>query len=366
MTAPAAEAVSSRFPLFEHLPPLADRIPRIALGVGPTPVRRLRALQQRAPGGELWIKNDGLYGTVYGGNKPRKLEFVLADAVARRAPAILTTGALRTNHGLATALYGRELGIRVALLLTYEQPVDGTADQLCRMQRAGAALHYTRSLPWTLLSLPRFAWRYRANGRWPYLLMPGGSTALGALGYVNAAFELADQVRAGELPEPDTIVVPVGTGGTAAGLLLGLRLAGLETQLIGVAITRAPTAWKRAVLRLAGQTARLIARATDTADIRQLPLSGFRIETDWLGPGFGQASPQAEEAATLVAESEGIGLDSTYTAKAAAALLALRGRGTLTGPTLYWHTYDALSAPSTFGREDYRRLPPAFHRFCPL
>ncbi len=352
-----AEAV----PLFGRCPALEQRLPRLSLSSGASPIRRLSSLDRHLASGETWIKNDGLYGTVYGGNKPRKLEFILADALRKGARSIITTGGVGTNHGLATALYAGEAGVKVALLLTYEQPDDATTARLCRMQEAGADLHYTRSLPWTLLSLPWFALRYPR----PYLLWPGASTPLGALGYVNAAFELADQVRAGQLPEPEAIILPLGSGGTAAGLLLGLGLAGLRSRLIAVAVTRAPTAWPPAVRRLARQTARLMAsRGAPEALAVELP--PFAVTRGWLGPGFGRPSHDAEKARRLLADVEGLTLDSTYSAKTMAALIALRRSGSVRGPALYWHTYDALSAAQPGAPADPRRLPRAFQRFCPL
>ena len=201
-------------PLLDRFPELSGRIPHVSLGAGPSPVSRLNRLSS-AVDGDIWLKNDGLYGTVYGGNKPRKLEFMLADALDKGARTVITTGALGTNHGLATALYGRQLGLEVVLLLTYEEPGPEIAERLCELHTAGARLHYTRSLPLTFASLPYFMLRYRSGGRAPYFLGPGASTPLGALGYVSAALELAEQVRAGDLPAPRTIIVPAGTGGTA-------------------------------------------------------------------------------------------------------------------------------------------------------
>lgn len=361
MTSPA---IGSAFPLFRAYPRLQRHIPLIQLSLGASPVSRLDQLTAHLRGPEIWIKNDGLYGTIYGGNKPRKLEFILGDALRKRSPALLTTGALATNHGLATALYGRQVGLKVGLLLTYEEPQPDTCEQLRRMQAAGADLHYTRSLPWTLFSAPYFALRYREGGRWPYLLMSGGSTPLGALGYVNAGFELARQVQEGELPEPRTIILPLGSGGTAAGLLLGLRLAGLDSQLLAIAVTRAPTAWKAAVVRLARSAARLLARETGDADIARVQLSGLSVRRNWLGPGFGRESALGEQATRIVAELEGLRLEGSYTAKAMSALVALASAGDLTGNVLYWHTYNAIPLPEVVGAPGGLDLPKPFRRFC--
>jgi len=205
-------------------------------------------------------------------------------------------------------------------------------------------------------------WRRR---KLPYVLPPGGSTPLSGVGYVNAALELAAQVASKELPEPKTIVVALGSSGTAAGLALGLRLAGLSSRLVGVRVSDVLALTSESVARLSNATARLM--RTRGAD---LPSAGvdpadITVVSDWLGPGYGHPTPEGERVQTLLRERHGLALDLTYTAKTMAALLALLEDGRLgEGPTLYWHTYNALPPPLPQpGPDDYRRLPPAFHRF---
>jgi D-cysteine desulfhydrase len=320
----------------------------------------------RRTGVDTWIKNDGLYGTLYGGNKPRKLEFLLPRALETGARTVITTGPLGTHHGLATALYGRQLGLNVALLLTYQQPNAHVVRQLCRIQRAGAEMHYTRSGPMTAISVPYQMLRHTARdrGRRPYLLPPGGSTPLGALGYVNAALELAKQVSAGEVPEPEAIVLAVGSGGTAAGLALGLGLAGMRSKVVGVAITRAPTTWALTVRRMALETARLIRNAGATGV--ETRLAEVTVFDQWLGGGYGRATRESEEALQLMATEEGVILDPTYTAKTMAGLTAMSLRREFRGPVLYWHSYDArMPGNERVGPADYAALPREFRRFCP-
>ncbi len=359
-----ALTVTPEIPLFQKFPELRDRVPRIGLCDAPSPVTRLDILPPRR-GVDLWIKNDGLYGTLYGGNKPRKLEFVLPRALATGARTILTTGPLGTHHGLATALYGRQLGLNVALLLTYQRPNEHVARQLIRMHRAGASMHYTRGGPLTAIMAPYLVLKYagRDRGRRPYLLPPGGSTPLGALGYVNAALELAAQVRAGELPEPKAVVLPVGSGGTAAGLVLGLGLAGLKSKVVGVAITRAPTTWAITVRQLALQVARLIERnGVNQLEVR---LADLTVDARWLGAGYGRLTRGGADASTLMSAA-GVELEPTYTAKTVAGLTAMCASGELSGPVLYWHTYDSrMGADGAIEGRDCAALPAEFRRFCP-
>jgi len=184
------------------------------------------------------------------------------------------------------------------------------------------------------------------------------------LGYVNAALELAKQVSAGEVPEPEAIVLAVGSGGTAAGLALGLGLAGMRSKVVGVAITRAPTTWALTVRRMALETARLIKNAgVPGLDVR---LAEVAVFDQWLGGGYGRATRESEEALRLAATEEGVILDPTYTAKTMAGLTAMSLSREFRGPVLYWHTYDArMPGDERVGTADYAVLPREFRRFCP-
>jgi D-cysteine desulfhydrase len=358
-----SHAHSPPLPLYVRYPQLEASLPRLALSQGPSPVTELA----HVGGKSLWIKNDGLYGTLYGGNKPRKLEFILPDVQRKGATTIVTFGGLGTHHGLATALYGRQQGLRTVLLLV-DQPVnDAVRQQLCWFEQAGATLHYTATTWRTILWTPPLMLRYTAwrRGKLPYFLPPGGSAPVGTLGYVNAAFELADQVAAGELPEPKTIVVALGSRGTAAGLALGLHLAGLRSRLVAVRVSDVLPLTPDRVADLANRTARLMRQRGASLPAAKIEPAAITVLSEWLGEGYGYPTREAERAKALLQEKEGLALDLTYTAKAMAAILALLENGRLgEGPTLYWHTYNALPQPLPEpGPEDYRMLPTAFHRF---
>jgi len=353
-------------PLFARFPKLAGRVPPITLSAGPSPVTHLTRLSHALARDDIWLKNDGLFGTVYGGNKPRKLQFILADAIRRGSRRVLTTGTIGTNHGLATALYAREFGLETAILMAYEDPSPDTLTTLLRTAGADAAIHYTRSYPLTALAAPYYIARYwRRDGRMPYLLGPGGSSPLAAIGYADAAFELAEQVRAGELPEPAWIVVPLGTGGTVAGLLAGIRLSGMDTRIVAIAATRAPTTWRPAVMRLARAVCQRIARDSGEPEAGLVRLDGLRIETGWLGPGFGRGSAAGSAAQAMVEDLEGLHLDPVYTAKSMAALIGLSRSGALPGPALFWHTYNAIPLPNP-DPDAATRLPASLRRVCGL
>ena len=175
--------------------------------------------------------------------------------------------------------------------------------------------------------------------------------------------ELAEQVRSGQLPEPETIFVPVGSAGTAAGLLLGLRLAGLSSRLLAVAVTRAPTTWPLTVAALANAGARLLSRPGMPGGAPSLSASDVRVLSKWLRKGYSRPTLKGEQATAMLQETEGLALDPTYTAKTVAALIDLRQRGELgEGPVLYWHTYNAVPLPPAKGTDDLSRLPPPLRR----
>lgn len=358
------ELAPGTFALYARYPELQSTLPRLALGRGPSPVSPLDRLSSRLGGPPLWMKNDGLYGSVYGGNKARKLELILADALRRGSRTILTFGATGTHHGLATSLYARGQGLRTVLLLLDQPVTDHVREQVLRIHQSGAVLHRTRTFRRTvalaLLLMLRYAdWRH---GRLPYFLPAGGSSPLGAVGFVNAALELADQVAAGEMPEPAHIFVALGSAGTAAGMLLGLRLAGLRSRLAPVVVSDVTPLKSKTVTGLANRTARLLRGRGATLPEGDIAPEELTVLTDWLGGGYGHPTPAATRAEELMRETEGVELEGVYTAKTVAALVDLIESGRLRdGPVLYWHTHNALPLPfDPPAEEDIRRLPRAF------
>jgi D-cysteine desulfhydrase len=317
--------------LHQRFPALAETLPHLALSERPTPVRELSGLG-------AWVKEDGAFGAGgWGGNKVRKLEWLIPDARRRGRRSILTFGGLGTNWGLATALYAREHGIATALALV-DQPVDDHVEaQLARLEASGARIHRTHTKTRTVAMLPWLLARNSRRGRPPYLLPAGGSSPVGVLGYVEAALEIAAQVEDGSLPEPAHVVVPVGTGGTATGLALGFQLAGLRTRVVGVVVNDQLRLDAPVFARLARRTAALLERRG--AHLGQLRLEPGMLDLtgDQLGAGYGHRTEAATRAASLAAE-ERLSLDPVYTAKAMAGLLALRAEGRLGAPALFVHT----------------------------
>lgn len=322
--------------LHQRFPELACTLPFARLGIAPTPVRPL----DLGTHSTVWCKDESGYGSGgWGGNKIRKLEWLLPEARRRGARTILTFGGTGTNWGLATALYAREFGIDTALALV-DQPVDDhVREQLRRLENSGATLHFTHSKLRTVLAAPWLLLRHMHGRTPPYLLPVGGSSPIGALGYVEVALELAAQIAAGELPQPTHLVTAVGSGGTAAGLALGLRLAGLRTRVVGVVVNDSLPLDARHIVELANRAATVLRARGAEFTAPELRQDDVTMVRDWLGPGYGHETPAAIAAKKLAA-TNGLELETVYTAKALAGLLEMDTRGDFgNGPVLFLDTY---------------------------
>ncbi|RNM12573.1 1-aminocyclopropane-1-carboxylate deaminase/D-cysteine desulfhydrase [Nocardioides pocheonensis] len=310
---------------------------QVRLGTGPTPVTRLPRLG--VPGiddAEVWVKDESRYGDgAWGGNKVRKLEWIIPEARRRHVRTLFTVGGIGTHWGLACARYGADHGLRTVLGLV-DQPVDDhVREQLARLEASGADLHRFATARRLRIAAPWLMVRHARGGRLPWYLPAGGSNAFGALGYVEAALELADQVQRGELPEPATVVVPIGSGGTAAGLVLGLRLAGLRSRVLGVVVNDAFPLDAPVIARLATRTADLLARRGATG-LPAISVDDLTTRADWLGETYGDPTPASRrmvEAGTRV----GLLVEPVYTGKALAAIADLADR--LPGPVLWLATH---------------------------
>jgi D-cysteine desulfhydrase len=329
---------------------------RVALALGryPTPVERLPSLS--TPTTDLWVKRDDLTHEVYGGSKVRKLERLLAVARAAGADRIVTVGAAGSHHVLATTYFGGGAGFSIEAVL-FPQP---TTDHVIEVLGAAVALG-VRAFPVASVGFAPLvvASRVLTGARF---IPPGGSNVEGALGYVEAARELAMQVRRGELPEPDWCVTALGSGGTAAGLAAGLAAEGLKTRVVAVCILT--PVW------LAAFVSRILARACATRIGTRLTGPALRarlvVDRRFVGNGYGHPTRVGEEAARRAEGEAGLRLDPTYTAKAFACALGLAG-DPLRGTVLYWHTLssapiarllDAAPSPANGARPREAALAP--------
>lgn len=340
-------------------------LPRVPLTLLPTPVHRLERLGIERGLDAVWVKRDDRSGALYGGNKPRKLEFLLGEALRRGYRKVITFGGIGTHHGLATTLCARQAGLRTQLVLL-PQPVTEHVRQCLLLDHAyGAELYYAGNVAGVAVTALSLCVRGLVRGDLPWIVPAGGSSPRGALGYVNAAVELAEQVRAGELPEPDFIFVPLGSGGTAAGLMLGLKLAGLSSRVVAVLVTDILPPSAARLRRLARGSLQLLRRYRPRIPAVKVRSGDVTIVRGHLGRGYGAPTAAGESASALLADLEGIQLEPTYTAKCFAALLELATQEPYRGRTLlFWNTYSSVDPAASLPRLPvYTELPAPFHRF---
>jgi D-cysteine desulfhydrase len=350
--------------LVRRFPALA-RLPRHALTVLPTPVQPLANLAQRRNLAPLWIKRDDASGPLYGGNKPRKLEWLLGAARRRGRRGVITFGGIGTHHGLATAICARDAGLHAVLALLPQPVTDHVRHNLLLDHAVGAELHLSGSVAGVATNALRLCGAALLRGR-PLAIIPtGGSSAVGAIGYVNAACELADQVQAGILPEPDAIFVALGSGGTVAGLALGCRLAGLRSRVVAVLVTDILPPSPSRLASLANATLRRLRGAAPEVPALAVQPDDVTIVRDYIGRAYGAETDAGSAAQRLLLEEEGIALEPTYTAKCMAALLDLAARPPYRDQTLlFWNTYSSVDVDAMVGKlPDWRSLPAEFHRF---
>lgn len=351
--APAPIALFRRHPALRALP-------RAVLTQLPTPVEPLALTG--VPDGALWVKRDDRTSTVYGGNKARKLEFVLGAAQARGTRRLVTTGGIGTHHGLATAVFGRQLGMATTLVLVPQPVTDHVREQLRAMRAFGAEIRGTRGVLGAAVQVIAVLTRSWLRGEHPLLVPTGGSSARGDVGFVAAAFELADQIEAGSLPEPAEIFVPVGSGGTLAGLVLGAKLAGLRARIVGVLVTDILPPGARRLAAQANATLALLRRLDPSLPALRIEPSAFEVTRTQLGAGYGAATPAGDDAAARAARA-GLGLEATYTSKCLAEILARFADGRARAPVLFWNTYNSSDLWRHAPEEPPTPLPDAIRRW---
>ncbi|HRP87012.1 MAG TPA: pyridoxal-phosphate dependent enzyme [Gammaproteobacteria bacterium] len=354
----------SELALAERYPALAELLPTVPLGAWPTPVQPAEHGALPGPCAGLWLKRDDRCATPYGGNKVRKLEFLLADALRRGHEAVFTFGVAGSNHALATAIYAQQLGLEALLLLTPQSNSSFVGRNLKLGRWAGARQLHCATEAEANRRARILELHGRGTGPAPYRIPGGGSSPLGTVGFVNAGLELAAQVRAGLIPEPDDLYVALGTMGTAAGLALGLAVAGLRTRLVLVRVVRADIASPQRFRSLYHGAARLLHQLDPR--FPRVPLDTSRIELrhEFIGPGYARFTAEGMAALAFARQAFDIGLEGTYTGKALAALLAdLRAGRLANRHVLFWNTYNGQPMPAAAMALDYRELPPPFHRY---
>ncbi|MEO1060060.1 MAG: pyridoxal-phosphate dependent enzyme [Actinomycetota bacterium] len=315
-------------------------LPRLGVGHWPTPLHRLDRFGAEL-GVEIWAKRDDVQGVALAGNKVRKFDLVVGDALARGCDSLVTTGAPQSNSARTGAAVAAANGFRCVLLLTGAEP-DATKANLLLDRLLGAELRFVgdRSWRWLDEEVERVAAEIDAAGGRAVSAPVGCSSPLGSLGFALAFLELDEQLRDAGVA-PSTIVHTSTSGGTHAGLLVGRALAGRTVRIVGVdvgGLHREPAA---AIGALAAESAALIG-----LDLHISP-DEIEITTDQIGDGYARPTPAGAAAIDSLARSEAVVTDPVYSGKGLAGLVDLVERRELDGPIVFWHTggYHALFDP---------------------
>lgn len=339
-------------PLFAEFPALRGAVPWRPIAHAPTAVE---------PCGEsaylgrddLWMKRDDRVSPLYGGNKIRRFEYLFADAERRGARRLLTVGGFASTQVMATVILGAAFGFEVSAVL-FEQPITSFARQALLTDVAGRG-HIVYGGGYVMTAIRTLRAYYAAER--PYLILPGASNPMAVLGYVDAMLELGEQVRRGEMPRPDVIVVPSGSGGTLAGLAIGASILRWPTRLVGVRITDFIACNRVTIRMLIGATARYLAKHAKRSTRRDLAGADVAVHHRAAGRGYGHATPEGVEAIPEVERLIGVPGEVTYSGKGLAGLRAIAAEHP--GKTvLYWHTLSSVRP--ALPEASPEALPPAF------
>jgi D-cysteine desulfhydrase len=286
----------------------APPIPRIELANAPTPILKLERLSAEL-GLELWVKRDDLTGLLESGNKIRKLEFLVGDALAQNADTLITCGTLQSNCCRAVSAVAARLGLRAVLALKGEPPAESDGNYLLD-RLLGAKIHYCSDAEWDHIdeTLQDLAVHARRQGRIPYVIPESGATVTGALGYLACGQEIAGQIAHGA-PDFDTIAITAFSGGSQAGLLMAKQLAGLRADILSI-----PIAWKAD--RVRDYVAEVIEGARRRYGLPVQVPHEIGVVDGCQGVGRSEVRAPELEMVLHVARREGIVLDPVYTAKA--------------------------------------------------
>jgi D-cysteine desulfhydrase len=300
--------------------------PRRSLALLPTPLHLLERFPTGFQRPRIWIKRDDLTGAALSGNKVRKLEFCVGDALEQKSDVLITCGGSQSNLCRAVALVGAQLGLRVHLALRGE-PTEHPDGNLFLAQLAGAAVTYVsaedyRSRIWPVMN--EIAARYASDGHRPYAMGPGASNEVGLWGYLMAAEELRTDFETHGI-SPGALIVATGTTSTVSGLLLGTRVFGLRAEVLGITVGGAGATLETKVVK---DLVRWQTRYDPGQSVEGLQA---RILDGYVGPGYGRAEPHIYALIAQMARTEGILLDPVYTAKAFHGLLEETRRGRFDG-----------------------------------
>ena len=348
----APDFLKNRFPV------LSSRLPRVPLADLPTPVRQFN-VDFESTAHSLAIKYDNLTGTLYGGNKLRKLEYLFGQAQAKQCRRVATFGAAGSNHALATAMYARKCDLDCTCFLVHQSRTDDVAATLNKHIECGTELvRYGGAYAKRIDTLRR-----HLHGRNTWVIPMGGSSWVGNIGFVAAGLELANQLERGDVQRPNRIYVGTGTMGTAVGLAIGIAAAGLDIVINAVRVSDVSIMNRDKLDRLLAKTVMMMRRLDESVPADLYERVNIRVRDRFFGPGYAKGTDETFEAIAFAKKNFDLVLEPTYTGKAMAALL-YDWRNDPGCSALYWHTYNStpLNVPPDLPL-DLASLPDEFHRY---
>lgn len=311
-----------------------EGIPRFKVASLPTPLHPLRNLGSSLDLTNLWIKRDDMTGIAFGGNKARKLEFVIGDALEKESDTVVTAGAVQSNHCRQTAAVAAQAGLRCILLLAGEEPERDTGNLLLD-KLFGAEIKFFPDDSFMDLNdrMASVMTTLEELGLKPYGIPPGAFMPVGCLGYISAMQELSEQCEETGF-YPERILVPTGTGGTLAGMIIGAELAKIQADIIGVSVLFEADELRTRVKEMIGRVFEEYPSYVD-------PFSpDFQVDDRFIEDGYGVVTDGVKSAIKMFAKMDAIILDPTYTAKAGLTLMRMALGGEIERNTrvLFWHT----------------------------
>ena len=362
--------------LFKSFPALKEKVPWIPLLKNiPTPVDRLTELEnhfEMSDNGAIYIKRDDMNHDIYSGNKLRKFEFLFGDAIKKKKKGMQTYGGVGTNHGLAAAIVSKNLDMKCDLFLANQPLTWHVQRSLLLFDYFGAKIHYAKgyfSLGLKGITFKLFHPKY-------FMMFPGGSlllgrgSPLGTIGFINAFLELKNQIDDGKIPKPDIIFVAGGSTGTAAGLIAGCKILGVDIDFKIVAVSDTMFVNSKSIITNCNVTLEYLQKIDQSIPKVKVDKDDFEIYNEYLGSDYGVKTSRGQKAVDLVMELEGkkkgFKLETTYTGKTIAGLIDYLSKDeNKSKKVLFWNTYnsndlDVLLRKIGF---DWKNLPKKLHKF---